>query len=84
MTIGVDIGISATKVAVLNGTTASCLEIWDEPFKPERLEKYIATNIPNKSIDTETNQVMSVPTPVIGRRCDIVSWHKGTRLQKSR
>lgn len=49
MTIGVDIGISATKVAVLNGTTASCLEIWDEPFKPERLEKYIATNIPNKS-----------------------------------
>lgn len=49
MTIGVDIGISATKVAVLNGTTASCLEIWDEPFKPERLEKYIAINIPNKS-----------------------------------
>ena len=47
ITIGVDIGISATKVVMMNGTTVSGMEVWEEAFNPERLERYISANVTN-------------------------------------
>ncbi|MDO4497714.1 MAG: hypothetical protein Q4B58_07810 [Bacteroidales bacterium] len=46
MIIGLDLGISATKIVLLDSTKASCLEIWEGGFRPEKLEAYIQNNIP--------------------------------------
>jgi len=52
MIIGLDFGISATKVVLMDGTRAMNMEIWDGDFREERLHDYIKKNVPkNGKVD---------------------------------
>lgn len=52
MTIGIDFGISATKIVLMNGTRAINMEIWEGEFTSDRLQAYIQKNVPrNVKVD---------------------------------
>jgi len=46
MKIGIDFGISATKVVLMDGTKATNMEIWEGDFRIEHLQSYIEKNVP--------------------------------------
>lgn len=41
MNIGIDLGISATKIIVVNGKETCCKEIWEERFSDDKLQDYL-------------------------------------------
>ncbi len=41
MNIGIDLGISATKIISLNGKETSCEEIWEDRFSENKLQDYL-------------------------------------------
>ena len=41
MFIGIDLGISATKIIALNGKETCCEEIWEDPFSEDKLQDYL-------------------------------------------
>ena len=41
MNLGIDLGISATKIIVLNGKETCCKEIWEDHFSEDKLQDYL-------------------------------------------
>ena len=71
MTIGLDLGISATKLVLMEDGKVQQVELWEGPFAIERLAVYLKKNIPARCKVTKISTTGVGSMSLVGSLCGI-------------